>query len=129
MVSVSLLKLVAIAGTEPVWPDEFAGKFVTLKDEPNDRSAWGVIADWCDENDEPELGRACRWLSKRAGLTIPGTNVSNSRPAHMDPPHWTISGLPRSVAAAFVQSVDRSTLAGLAAELAAALAEVDKATT
>lgn len=126
MVSVSLLKLVAIAGTEPVWPDEFAGKFATLNDEPNDRSAWGVIADWCDENDEPELGRACRWLSKRAGLV---TIIENARPLNMRPPHWRLESLPPVVAAAFPQQADRKTLAGLAADLAAALAEVDKATT
>jgi hypothetical protein len=54
-VSVSLLKLVAIDFSRPVWPEKFAALVEKLEENPGVKAQWGVIADWCQENDEPEL--------------------------------------------------------------------------
>lgn len=120
MVSVSLLRLVAIADTRPVWPPDFEGKIAKLDDEPNERAQWGIIADWCDENEEPQLARAFRWMSKRKLV-----DVRNTRPPGLKPLYWMLEGIPPALASIFPQNADRSTLAGLMADLAAALEELD----
>ena len=64
-VTVKLLDLVALPDSRPLWPAEFHALIAKLEDNPEERAQWGVIADWLDENDEPELAAAFRWLSNR----------------------------------------------------------------
>jgi uncharacterized protein (TIGR02996 family) len=120
MVSVSLLNLVSIANTRPAWPTDFADKVAKLDENPAEKTAWGVIADWCDEHGEPELGRAFRWVGGRRLV-----EVRNSRPLTQKEPHWTLDNLPAALSAVFPQQADRRTLPGLMADLAAALEELD----
>lgn len=120
MRSVSLLKLVSLPGTREAWPDDFAGKVAVLDEAPDQRAAYGVIADWLDENGEAELGRAFRFVLNRTLV-----EVRNSRLPHTGPPHWTLDGLPRALATVMPQKADRATIPGLMADLAAALEELD----
>lgn len=120
MVGVSLLKLVSIANTRPAWPTDFADKVAKLDENPAEKTAWGVIADWCDEHGEAELGRAFRWVASRHLV-----EVRNSRPPHPKEPHWTLEFLPPALSTVFPQKADRRTLPGLMADLAAALEELD----
>jgi hypothetical protein len=121
MVSVSLLKLVSLPGTREAWPDDFAGKVAVLDEAPGEKAAYGVIADWCDENGEPELGRAFRWVMRRETVS-----VENARPSHQKPPYWTLRGTSAAVANLIPQSAHRGTIPGLMADLAAALAAMDR---
>lgn len=65
MVEVSLLKLVTISGTRDVWPPEFDALVKKCEEDPAERLPFGLVADWCDEHGEPDLGYAFRWLEER----------------------------------------------------------------
>lgn len=129
MVEVSLLELVSIPNTRPVWPSEFAAMVATCEESPNDRTTFGVLADWCDEHNEPELGRAWRWLSKRPPLVDDrGEHVGGVRVEYKSTSYggweWMLKGLPGSVTI-FKDYRDSSTLAGRVAGLARRLIELD----
>ena len=79
MVEVSLLELVSIPNTRPVWPTEFASLVSGCEADPEDRTLFGVVADWCDERGETEYGRAWRWLMRRYGEPAPGPAPADSR--------------------------------------------------
>lgn len=123
MVGVSLLKLVSLPGTAPVWPEDFAGKVELIHETPAEKSAYLVIADWCDENGEPELARAFRWIGGRHLV-----EVRNSQRPKVENPYWTLDNLPAALAAVFPQKADRRTIPGLMADLATALEELDNTT-
>lgn len=64
-VTVSLLKIVSVPGTRDLWPADFAALVKKLEAKPTDKAAFGVTADWLDENGEPELARAFRYFSRK----------------------------------------------------------------
>ncbi len=117
---VPLIDLVAIPGTRELWPDEFRAAVAKLEAAPDDKTAWGVIADWLDEEDanEPKLADAFRWVHKRANVVVAKSKYN--------PYPWEISaGAPHSVEREMEnlppKGHDRSTIPGLMARLATAL--------
>jgi hypothetical protein len=125
---VSLLELVSIPNTRPVWPAEFASLVSKCEQNPDDRTPFGVLADWCDERGEVELGRAWRWLSKRTWDESKGVGVQ----VLFVPPKWgalddwEIRHLPLSLQRPAGHAGYCSTLAARVADLAKRLAEVDR---
>lgn len=69
-VPVSLVGLCEMTGTRHLWPTEFNALVTACEKNVEDRLPFGVVADWCDENDEPEMGDAFRWLFKRPQVTV-----------------------------------------------------------
>lgn len=130
MVEVSLLELVSIPNTRPVWPEQFRDLVATCEANPDERTTFGVVADWCDEHGESEYGRAWRWLSKRpcvkdeSGNYVSGVEVV-CRKEYGAYPDWSLRGLPRSVAI-FEDLRDVTTLVGRVAGLARRLIEIDQ---
>ncbi len=116
-VAVSLENLVSLPGTMSLWPEEFVALVAKLADEPNDKAQWGVIADWCKEQEEESLGDAFRYVSRRPTVTVRDSNTT-VRKANL----WVLDGLPPSLNAVPYPSVDRGTIAGLASALAKMLA-------
>lgn len=70
MVEVSLYELVKVKTSRPAWPDEFRRLVEACEADVTDRLPFGVLADWCDEHGEAELGSAFRWLHKRPEIEI-----------------------------------------------------------
>lgn len=62
--TIKLLDLVTISNTRHLWPKEFDGLIKTWE-ETKSNDQIGIIADWLDDNDEPELAHAFRWCYKR----------------------------------------------------------------
>lgn len=62
--TIKLLDLVAISNTRHLWPKEFEG-LVKAWEETKSNDQLGIIADWLDDNDEPELAHAFRWCYRR----------------------------------------------------------------
>lgn len=120
-VEISLENLVAIKGTSPVWPEKFAALIAALQADSAEATTWGALADWCGEHGEAGLERAARWAGKRGGA-----GAVNSRPRHLSDPHYRFETLPAAVSMVLPQVADRRTLAGLLADLAAALRVLDE---
>ncbi len=117
-VQVSLLRLVSVAGTRGLWPADFEGKISKIEEDTNEKTAWGVTADWLDENDEPVLADAFRWVCNRKTLSVKKYGGSFTA-------EWRAEGLPHAVAAHYsVFGYNTSTLPGLAAAIAGALKKV-----
>lgn len=114
MVGVSLLELVRIKNTAPVWPERFRELVAKLEDDLDERSQWGVIADWCDENEEPLLGVAFRWVMRHPGVLLTLRN-----PDSWDR-HYMWVGMPGSVLSAVTPEPesDWTTVPGRVATLA-----------
>lgn len=70
MVPVSLVGLCELSETRHLWPEQFNALVIACEKNLEDRLAFGVVADWCDENDEPEMGDAFRWLHKRPSVVV-----------------------------------------------------------
>lgn len=90
MVGIKLYDLVGVAAARKLWPPDFEALVGPLEQDPTDLSRYGVIADWCGENDEPELALAFRWVFKR-----PGTRVTVTTPQKT----WSVEYLPPAVTA------------------------------
>lgn len=69
-VTVSLAELVRVPGTRRLWPQEFEGLIAKLETNPDEKTQWGVVADWLRENGEPGLADAFRWIASRADIYI-----------------------------------------------------------
>lgn len=119
-VEISLERLVAVTGTYPLWPEAFAGLIVTVEHTPDDQTAWFALADWCQDVGEFGLSRAARWAGKRMGA-----GAKNSR-RNLQDPYWKFEVLPSAVQTVFPQAADRRTIAGLLADLSAALRRLDE---
>lgn len=129
---VSLEQLVAIPNTRPLWPAEFNSLMTIIDENPNDKTAWGVAADWLSEpeRDEQDLAEAFRWVHKRDEVKIEAATesyyqglwrfVDKTMPAGV---RDSVSGYAGSDE---VKAVDCHTLAGLAAKLAAGLRHLKK---
>lgn len=74
--TIKLLDLVSIPNTRHLWPKEFDG-LVKAWEETKNNDQLGIIADWLDDNDEPELAHAFRWCYRR-NIGLLGTGFSNS---------------------------------------------------
>lgn len=120
-VKVSLELLVTFPATVGLWPKEFYDLTEAAEIEPNERTRFGVMADWCDENDEPGLARACRYIAKRVTVTVEKEN-----PDRYSSQYWRLTGLPPSLRALMHES-HRSTLIAMVSDLAKALREHDAA--
>lgn len=126
-VAVSLLELVKIPGTLPLWPAALRGFEEAVRAEPAEPAHWGAAADWCEEEGvaEPELGEAYRWVFKRlaAGLrVVPGTES-------WERGEWKFESggndsIPSSVRGALGYGARADTIAGLMGLLAAAFAKL-----
>lgn len=89
MVPVSLVGLCELSETRHLWPEEFNALVIACERNVEDRLPFGVVADWCDENDEPEMGDAFRWLFKR-----PAVRVVKQESSWNNLPTYTISNPP-----------------------------------
>lgn len=113
-VTVSLEQLVSIRSTRPLWPDDFNSLVLAIEENLNDKTPWGVIADWCQEHGEEGLAEAFRWVHKRPAVEISRENYT--------PFLWDFVGLPTPVAAVNIyDDFDRTTIPGAVAKLAARL--------
>lgn len=109
-VSVSLLKLVSVANTRPVWPEQFGALIAKLEEKPRERTHWGVIADWCQGEGEDELGAAFRWYMNHRDVLASYDRIQDK---------WALSNLPTSLNLFyFPNEISRDTPAGLMAGLA-----------
>lgn len=114
MAQVSLRLLVSVPITRAMWPADFTALADQLEKEPEDRSRWGVVADWLEENGEAELGTCFRYVFRKPGVLIYRSKDSRKE--------WCFDNLPPAVSAHYKGwESDRSTLAGLAATLWPAL--------
>lgn len=117
MVGVSLLDLVRVGNTRPVWPAEFRTMVELLEKTPDDRDGYGKAADWLDEADEPQLAECFRYAFRK-----PAVKIYRSKDAVKS---WSFENLPPAVSAHYTGwPGDRSTLAGLMATLWPALEAV-----
>lgn len=73
--AIKLLDLVSISNTRHLWPKEFDG-LVKAWEETKNNDQLGIIADWLDDNDEPELAHAFRWCYQR-NIRILETGFTN----------------------------------------------------
>lgn len=114
---IKLFDLVRVQNTKHLWPADFTDKVKQLETDPDDKGRYGVVADWLDENREPELAEAFRYVFKR-----PNVFVQQAR--HTKSASWDLSGLPPAVSAHFgLFGFCVDTVPGLMAALAAALAK------
>jgi hypothetical protein len=120
-VSVPLVKLVALPDSRPLWPAEFESLVAKLEEKPNDRAHWGVIADWCQENDEPELADAFRWVSKQTKVRVIKSQCWMPRRDGGQFTALTLSDKPSSIPS--LDDEHCTNPANFAAELAVALAK------
>lgn len=116
MVPVSLKALVVLPDSRPLWPAEFEAMVRGIEARPADRTAMGVLADWCDEHGEPELAGAWRWLAARESVVL-----YNSHHRTFDS-QWLIKGLPETVSGVYLTGGPNKSLAGRVAQLAHQLA-------
>lgn len=73
--TIKLLDLVSISNTRHLWPKEFDG-LVKAWEETKSNDQLGIIADWLDDNDEPELAHAFRWCYRR-NIRMLDTGLTN----------------------------------------------------
>lgn len=119
-VSVSLFHFVQVPDSRPLWPAEFRALVEACEKDLADRLPFGVAADWCDENKEPELGEAFRWLHRRPGVTIHNEQRNARRT------YW-VEGQPPVMGAVGGGSVGLHGLIGVVVALAKRLAEMREA--
>lgn len=115
-VTVSLLDVVSVERTRPIWPEQFAALVAALEARPDDRDQMRVIADWLQENGEPALEGAFRYVAKRPEVTLRDASTSE----HYR--YWVLDDVPYGVASQKVEREDSGTAAGAFARLALQLA-------
>jgi uncharacterized protein (TIGR02996 family) len=69
-VEVPLLKIVAFENSVELWPQEFRSLVAELHKNPDEKTTWGVTADWLEEHGESELAQAFRWVGRRPHLKV-----------------------------------------------------------
>ena len=114
-IQVSLEIVLKVPDTEALLPKELRDLFATIEEKPEERTNWGVLADWFDEASEPGLARACRFVAKRQNVLPQKDTRSTSGKMY----RWDWNGLPSSVSALHSR-INRSgySIGGLLAELA-----------
>lgn len=121
-VSVSLYELARVPAGLAVLPEELKAMLDPLEKEPEDKTRWGVIADWLDEHDEPLLAAAFRYVSKRP-IKI------RKRNPHRSDGVWGFYDVPAVVDTYYTdRGFEPSTLLGATAALASALDKARKET-
>lgn len=116
-VAVSLLELVTVHGSRGVWPGDFQKLLIRCEEDYDDRVAFGVVADWCDQFEEPELAEAFRWMHNRPAVGIAVRRGGDHKSLYLTEPPKLLGALHGPF--------DKDTgLAGLMAELAHRLAEL-----
>lgn len=114
-VEVSLQALVSIENTRDVWPEEFRGLMDKLEENPDEKTQWVVLAEWCQERGELPLSKAFDWVSRRPEVTAEMKNDYGRN-------RWTLKQVPHALRHEINYGViDTSTLAGAVAELAKAI--------
>jgi uncharacterized protein (TIGR02996 family) len=106
-VSISLLQLISTPGTQALWPERFRGLMAKLEENPDEIAQWKVIADWLQENDEPELEDAIRWFVRHEEVEADRDNYGS----------WYFDRVPDQVMAGDKPPGDSKTLAGALAIL------------
>lgn len=125
-VEIPLEQLVLIPAARPLWPGEFAGLVARIEEKPDERTGWGVLADWCEATGEPGLARALRWAMKREAVTL----AWRGAPPRMGGRLWWWAGLPRPLSVPTdVDRAEMDTPASAAADLAARLRSLDEVLT
>jgi uncharacterized protein (TIGR02996 family) len=107
-VTVSLESLVTTPNTLSLWPEKFRGLMAKLEENPDEPTAWLVLADWLQEHDEKEMESTCRWIAKRIPL---GVTIGFYRGV------WSLGGVPDAIRAGNTPPGDLNTLAGAVAGL------------
>jgi hypothetical protein len=87
-VTIKLLDLVRLEPSRHLWPEEFEALTRPLEGKPVDPVRYGVVADWLDAADEPELAQAFRWVHHHPNVKI----LRND-----DGGPWRLTGLPKAV--------------------------------
>lgn len=106
-VTVKLIDLVALARSRALWPADFEALVAKLEDSPRELAHYGVIADWCRENGEPELADTFAWFMRS------GVSVQKLR----GDVNWRFVGMKESLSDQYCGGTDRTTLAGMMATL------------
>lgn len=121
-VTVSLLELVSVPGTRPVWPAPLRAFEDKLAADPTDSATWGAAADWCQEDyvNEPALAEAFRWFHKRPEVVLA------QRKESWCAGRWEFqrATLPEAVRGAVNYTANADTVTGLVAVLAGAFAKI-----
>lgn len=99
-VTVKLIDLVKLRGSQSMWPERLRGLVEKLEEKPSDLTHWLVIADWFKEEDEPELEDALRWLA-RTSKTLAYIPIDRV---------WRFGGLPELPHVS--EAIDRTTIPG-----------------
>jgi len=84
-VTVSLLDLVRVYGSKPVWPSEFRAFIDHIEADPEDMNNFLVAADWLKDMEEYVLEKAFRFVAKH------GLRISNNHHYHGG---WIIENTP-----------------------------------
>ena len=112
-VLVSLLDLVSVPNTRPVWPAELRDAVGRLE-AADDRTQAGELADWLDEHGESVLADGFRYLANHLFVTWASNRDSYSLRV------WRLDGLPPVLYHTVLPPdtvSDWTTLAGAAASL------------
>jgi hypothetical protein len=118
-VSISLLELVSVDGTRPLWPTDFAALVTEIEADPTNKDRWFVLAGWLEEFGEPELSGAIMYAHKRDEIELKCSGDGNYR-------YWTLNGVKYGLSAFPVDRADHHTAAGPFAELAKQIAAARK---
>lgn len=64
-ISVSLMKIAGQASCESLIPDDLRTILQAVADTPSERAGYGILAEWMNDNGEPDLAAACMMCFKR----------------------------------------------------------------
>ena len=95
-VEVPLIKLVSTGGTEEFWPADLKSFLEKIAPDPNSvdgKTHWGVMADWLEEHDEPDLAAAARFVAKRENVHL----YREQARSRSDATRFYFSGVPKSI--------------------------------
>jgi hypothetical protein len=100
-----------------LFPEGFTNQLKHLEENPDDKAAWGVLADWLREDDvnEPDLSSACRYIHRRDGVKVAKTDRK-----------WDISGGDKPFNYATFTCYETYSLAGSVAAFAAEIRDFKK---
>jgi hypothetical protein len=128
MVNVSLLKMVSMRDTRPLWPADFAVIVAKLEDkERPSQTVPEVLAEaseWCEENGELGLAHAFDWLAR---WTLQPLDAGDRKPVEIADRHGWTEAKELPAALGFSVYGEPSTgFAGMVAALAVRLGEVSQ---
>lgn len=120
-VLVPLDKLMLMDDGRDLWPDDFAALVAACEANPEDRTSFGILADWLDDHDEPDFARAWRWLHKRPDVLIKTRKLDYKSPPEV---RYYLKNLPGSMRYADVEGKWGGGLPSCVAALSAKLKEL-----